>query len=119
MRMHRLALIAAFVVASLSTTTFASQQTTDLLSTDQLRELVASAATPADHQKLSRHYRALATKYEADATTHKALAGSYRKQPTSSETKRPGSPDTAAHCERLATLAADAAKEAKALASAH
>lgn len=118
MRTQFVALAAALVVTT-ATPLFARQQTTDLLSVQQVQELVATAATPADHQKLARHFRALALKYEADATSHTTLAAQYKKQPTPSETKRPGAPDTASHCERFAKLAASAAKEAKALASAH
>ena len=84
-----------------------------------MRELVANAKTPADHLKLSRHFSALAEKYEADATEHRELAAVYRKAPTASETKRPGGPDTATHCDRFAVLAADAAKEARSVAAAH
>jgi hypothetical protein len=91
----------------------------DLLTSKQVRELVATAAAPADHLRLSRHLAALAAKYEADAADHRALAALYRKAPTASETKRPMAPDTAAHCDRFATLAANAATEAKSLAAAH
>jgi hypothetical protein len=91
----------------------------ELLTPKQVRELVANAKTPADHLKLSRHFFALADKYEADATEHRELAAVYRKAPTASETKRPGVPDTAAHCDRFAELAADAAKVGRSLATAH
>jgi hypothetical protein len=94
-------------------------QTTDLLGSAEVRELVAGAQTPADHTKLGRHYAALAGKYEADAAEHRTLAALYRKSPTASETKRPGMPDTAAHCERFARQAANAAAEARRLATAH
>jgi hypothetical protein len=119
MRTHFVALVAALVVTRAATLTFAGEQATDLLPSGQVEALVTTAATSAEHERLARHYRALASKYEADAANHKALAARYRKQPTASETKRPGSPDTAAHCERFAKLSADAAKKAKALGSAH
>lgn len=91
----------------------------DLLTSKQVRELVAAATAPADHLRLSRRFAALAVKYEADASEHRALAAVYRKAPTPSETKRPMAPDTAAHCDRFATLAATAATEARSLAAAH
>ncbi|MBS1985938.1 MAG: hypothetical protein JST16_17390 [Bdellovibrionales bacterium] len=68
------------------------------LSKKQLAELVATAKTAADHRKLAEHYRAAAAKHEAEAKEHVELAAKYRANPTASETKRPGAPDTASHC---------------------
>ena len=42
--------------------------------------------------------------YTAEAAGHLAEANARRANPTASESKRPGSVDTAAHCERLAAL---------------
>ena len=113
--MTALALFAVVGVGSAQTNTKSS----DLLPAKQVRQLVATATTPADHTALAKHFAALAEKYEADTAAHRALAAAYRKRPTASETKRPGTPDTAAHCERFATSAANAAQEARELAAAH
>jgi hypothetical protein len=94
-------------------------QSGDVLTSQQVRELAANAKTPADHMKLSKHFSALAARYEADAADHEEMAKAYRTTPTPSETKRPGAPDTAAHCQRFAELARQAAKEARDLAAAH
>lgn len=94
-------------------------KSTDLLTAKQVKELVANAKTPADHTKLGKHFSALAAKYEADAAEHVELGAVYRKTPGAAETKRPGAPDTAIHCDRFAQLARDAAKEARDLATAH
>ena len=110
---------AAAILALAASASLASGQTTDLLTSRQARDLVATARTPDDHTKLSRHFAALAAKYDAAAAEHQELAAAYRKAPTASETKRPGTPDTAAHCERFAKATADAAREARALATAH
>lgn len=91
----------------------------DLLEAAEVKALVGSASSPADHQRLSRHYIALAARFDDDAARHEALAKSLRANPNPSETKRPGAPDTAAHCERLASLAKHAAEEARQLAAAH
>jgi len=96
-----------------------ADKSSDQLTAKQVRELVATATAPADHLRLSRHFAALAAKYESDAADHRALAALYRKAPTPSETKRPMAPDTAAHCDRFATLAANAATEARSMARAH
>jgi hypothetical protein len=91
----------------------------DLLTARQVTSLIATAKTPADHLKLQKHYLALAAKYEAEADEHVADAQAYRKNPTFLESKTPGGPGTAAHCERFAELDRQAAKEARDLASAH
>jgi hypothetical protein len=94
-------------------------KSTDLLTSKQVKELVANAKTPADHTKLSKHFAALAAKYEADAAEHTADAQAYRKNPTFMESKNPSGPGTAAHCDRFAELTREAAKEARELATAH
>ena len=109
----------AAAVLTLTAASFANAQTADLLTSKQARDLVVAANTPDDHLKLSRHFTALAAKYDAEAADHQDLAAAYRKAPTASETKRPGAPDTAAHCERFAQSTARAANEARALAAAH
>ena len=118
MRMHYLPVFAA-VLALTASASLASGQTGDLLTSKQARDLVVAANTPDDHMKLSRHFTALAAKYDAEAADHRELAAAYRKAPTASETKRPGAPDTAAHCEKFTQSLASAAKEARALAAAH
>jgi hypothetical protein len=44
------------------------------LKPNEVKALVASAKTPADHMKLARHYTAMAAKHEAEAQEHEALA---------------------------------------------
>ena len=119
MRMHHLAVFAAALLTLTTSAGVAAGQSTDLLTSKQVRDLVATAATPDDHMKLSRHFTALAATYDAEAADHRELAAAYRKAPTASETKRPGAPDTASHCERFAQSTASAAKEARAMAAAH
>jgi hypothetical protein len=94
-------------------------KSSDLLTSEQLKELIATAKTPADHVKLQKHFLALAAKYEVDANEHAAEAQAYRKNPSFMESKNPVGPGTAAHCERFADLDRQAAKEARDLASAH
>ena len=91
----------------------------DLLSSQQVKDLIATAKTPADHVKLQKHFLALAAKYEADAKEHAAEAQAYRKNPSFMESKNPVGPGTAAHCDRFAELDREAAKEARDLAAAH
>jgi hypothetical protein len=91
----------------------------DIFSSKKVRELIANAKTPAEHMKLAKHFAAVAARYDAEAFDHVAEAKAYRSTPNASETKRPGSPDTAAHCDRLADAERKAANEARALAHDH
>ena len=117
-------IVVAFSVIALAVSAGAAaaaqaRKSTDLLTSKQVKELVATAKTPADHLKLSKHFTALAVKYEDQANEHTAEAQAYRKNPTFMESKNPSGPGTAAHCDRFAELTLQAAKEARELASAH
>lgn len=91
--------VAAVAGAALMLPQSSNAQTTGkTLSKKQLKDLVATAKTAADHRKLAEYYRAAAAKHEAEAKEHVELAAKYRANPTASETKRPGAPDTASHC---------------------
>ena len=90
-----------------------------VISKKQLSELVASAKTAADHRKLAEHYRAVASNHEAEATEHAELAAKYKANPTISDIKRPGSPDTAAHCLAYAEHCRKAAKTRNDMAAMH
>ena len=108
------------IALAASTAAFAAQapKSTDLLTSKQVKELVATAQTPADHVKLQKHFLTLAAKYEAEATEHADLAQSYRKPHVGR--LMPGSyPKKAEHCDRLTQTLRDAAKEARELASEH
>jgi hypothetical protein len=52
---------------------------------------------------------ALTADYNAEAARHRAEGIARRAAPNASESKRPGSPDTALHCERMADRLAKAA----------
>jgi hypothetical protein len=91
----------------------------DILPAKEVRDLIANAKTPAEHTKLAKHFAAIAARYETEATDHVAEAAAYRNAPNPSASKRPGAPDTAAHCERLAKAAQQAAAAARDLARDH
>jgi hypothetical protein len=96
-----------------------AQKSSDKLTNKEVKELIANAKTPADHIKLQKHFLAVAAEYDERAVEHAAEAEVYRKTPTARESKGPGGPGTAAHCDRWAQADRDAAKEARELASAH
>lgn len=89
------------------------------LSKKELKALVATAQTPADHQKLALHYRAEASRLAAESKEHEELAAAYAKSPSAHDVKHPNSPPTASHCRTLAASYAKAAKDAEAIALAH
>ena len=97
----------------------ATSNPADLLEATDLRKLAEGVQTPEAHARLERHYLALAAKLSRDAREHRDLAASHRAAPTAAESKRPGAPDTAAHCERLAERVSKMADEARALATSH
>ena len=89
------------------------------LSKDQLKELIRSANTPADHQKLAAYYRDEANKLEAEATEHQELAKAYRNRTDAVAQKHPMSSKTAGHCDYFAKSVREAAKADRALAAEH
>ncbi len=120
LRIFSLALLGlAFVIGTAKVGSAQTKSSSDLLTAKQVADLIANAKTPAEHMKLSRHFVALSKKYDAEAADHEIVAKAYRAGPNPSESKRPGAPDTALHCDRLAADARAAAKEARELAAAH
>jgi hypothetical protein len=97
----------------------ARPNSSDLLSPTELRRLAESIHTADSHARLERHYLALAARLEGDAREHRDLAAALRAAPGPSDAKRPGAPDTAVHCERLAERVSGMAADARALASSH
>lgn len=95
------------------------QASGNILIKKQLADLVSTAKTAEDHRKLAAHYRAVAAKHEMEAKEHVALAAKYRANPTASESKRPGAPDTASHCLTYAEHCRKAAKTMSEMAALH
>ena len=77
-----------------------------------LHHMAMMARSPADHHALEEYFTTLARQSTADAEAHVAMAKAYRAG------VRKGS-DPALHCDRLAKLARDAAREATEAASLH
>jgi hypothetical protein len=82
--------------------------------TEEMKRLAASAHTPADHRALVEYFLTLAKQDTADAKEHAAQANIFRVSG-----QRRGSEFAAMHCDSLAKLARDAAKEATASAELH
>ena len=78
-----------------------------------LHHLAMMARTPADHRSLEEYFTTVAKKNTADAQDHVRMAQAYRAG------VHKGLNDPAAHCDRIARLAREAATEAKAAATLH
>ena len=89
------------------------------LTKKEVKTLVATAKTPADHMKLARYFNQEADQLEAEAKEHDELAQEYRKNPSPMASKLPMSGRTAEHCEYFAKSTREAAKAARELATAH
>lgn len=89
------------------------------LSKDQVKELIGSAKTPGDHQKLAAFYRGEADKLEAEAKEHEELATAYRSRTDAVAQKHTMSGKTAGHCDYFAKSVREAAKADRELAAEH
>jgi hypothetical protein len=87
------------------------------LSKKEVKALLASASTPADHEKLARHFEAKAAAFREDAVEHEELAASYRTPPPSTKGVPPV--QWGQHCKSLATSLGNASTEARKLSDLH
>ena len=89
------------------------------LSKSDLKTMIATAETKADHERIAQYFDAKATKYEAEAKEHAELAPIYQKQPDPALSKHPNSPRSFAHCDALSKSLQQAAENARQLAADH
>ena len=94
-------------------------QTPKNLSKAEVKKLVATASTPADHRRLAAYFKTEAVRLEDDAKEHEELAAEYGKNPSAQSMKMPMSPRSAEHCNYFAKSAREAAKAARDLATEH
>jgi hypothetical protein len=107
------------LAVSVGTSAAQAPKPTDLLTDKQVKELVATATTPANHVQLQKHFLALWAKYDAEAAKHADLAESHRKN-ANAGSHFPGNHSLQAkHCDRLSASLREAANEARELASEH
>ncbi len=88
----------------------------------ELKALIKTAKTPADHLRIANYYREQAAKLTASSNDHVAMAKEYAKHPmfAALEAKQQASfGQGASHCRRWAELDQQQAKEAEALAVLH
>ena len=75
--------------------------------------LIESASTPKDHQALAKYYAGKAAEARKEAESHRAMGKTYSGVKGSQLTAMKD------HCEKLATLADEQAKEFDTMAAAH
>jgi len=97
----------------------ANVATAQILSKAELKKLVAVANSPAEHERLAKHFDAKAAELEADAKDHDEMAIEYRKNPQGHDSRHPMAPQTAAHCEYFAKEMRAAAQTARKMAADH
>jgi hypothetical protein len=107
------ALLVFWIAGSVS----AQPSSDNRLSRKELKALLSSASTPADHEKLARHFEAKAAAFDEDAAEHEELAVVYRTPPPSTKGAPPVRWDQ--HCKSVATSLRKAAAEARKLAEGH
>jgi hypothetical protein len=91
------------------------------ISKADLKVLLKTAQTPAEHRKIAEYYRQEAAKLAAVAKEHRDLALVYEQRPPNPalEAKHGSAVEGASHCRRWAELTEQEAKEAESLAELH
>ena len=86
------------------------------LTRKELKALIASAKTPADHERIASYYRSEAQQLEAKHREHEEDLAEYYKNPSRYPSKYPTMGD---HCRSLASYYKMAAERASTLAEMH
>jgi hypothetical protein len=85
------------------------------LSKKEVKALIATAETKAEHERIAKYFDAEAARYEAEAKEHGELAGVYQKSTPSAK----NASQTFNHCDSVSKSLQKAADEARALAAEH
>ena len=102
----------------LSVTAFAAEPVSSITA-KEVKQLITTASTPADHLRLAKYFELRAAKLDAEAKEHAEMAHQYRARPSAAEIKEPGAAGTASHCEQLSQRLAQAANDARRLTADH
>jgi hypothetical protein len=87
------------------------------LSKKELKTLIATAKTPAQHTKLANYYRYEANEFQARAKEHEEMGADYDKNPALHPV--PKGQTLGDHCRNLMRYYSDAAKTATEMAAMH
>jgi len=118
------AIALAMLIAGVKTAQLQAQDSkaSMTLSKKQLKDLIAKANTPADHEVIAQYYDAEAARYEADAKEHEDEASYYAgHQHPIATGHSPNNYDhyMVSHCPAIAAKLKEAAQESRALAAGH
>ena len=95
-----------------------AQNSNEKLNKKQLKELIANARTPEEHQRLASYYQKQAVRLTNESKQHADAATAFEGQPQGPAAKNPSMNGTV-HCEKVAREKLQEAKEAEALAQKH
>lgn len=112
-----LSLAFAITVAAFGQTPSMQQPKPEHLSKQQLNTLIATANTPAEHERIAQYYRAKDVDYLAQAKEHEAMIAAYKANSNLSNDKNQAS--TISHCEYFVTTFKALADNSDELATLH
>jgi hypothetical protein len=112
-----LSLAFAITVAAFGQTPSTQQPKPEHLSKQQLNTLIATANTPAEHERIAQYYQAKALDYLAQAKEHEAMVAAYKANSSLSNNKNQAS--TISHCEYFVTTFKALAENSQDLAALH
>lgn len=112
-----LSLAFALTVAAFTQIAPAQQPKHEHLSKQQLNTLIATAKTPAEHQRIAQYYHAKAADYLDQAKEHEQMIVSYKANTSLSTDKNRAS--TIGHCEYFVQTFKDLAAKSQELAQIH
>ena len=109
----------AFVMtfAAVAKTPSTPQPKPEHLSKQQLNTLIATAKTPAEHERIAMFYGLSAQDYKAQAQEHEAMIAAYKANSSLSTNKNQAS--TINHCEYFVTTFKEMAVKSQELAQLH
>ena len=102
---------------SLTAASAATLPKAEKLNKQQLKSLIASAKTPAEHERIAQYYEAKAQNDLAQANEHAQMASQFKQNAVTSSPK--WSTGTVNHCEYLAQSFTEDAAKMQALAQEH
>jgi hypothetical protein len=120
-RLFTCAIALILVLSSFATVSMAAEAKSDI-NKKELKVLIASAKTPAEHARIAAYYHQQANHLAASAKEHAAMADVYAKNPTFAALESKlgfAFGQGASHCRHWAQLEDEQAKQAEALAAEH
>ena len=115
-RITNVMILVTAAIGLLGTSALAIEPAGNLTKTE-LKTLIGTAKTPADHTKLANYYRYQASVLQAEVKDHEEMAAAYDKNQMGHPI--PKGQTLGTHCRNLVKYIADEAKEANEMATMH